>query len=109
MGLHETNNLLFVVTLDRKTALKLLTAGGYSLIKEKEKGKIQKGFYADLVILNKDYFSVSDEEIKSTRSKLTIVDGKIVYTDKDYESIGPAALPVIPDWSPVKYYGGYQH
>ena len=92
-------------TLDRTTALRLLTSGGYALIKEKGKGKIQKGFYADLVILNKDYFSVEDEEIKSTTSKLTMVDGKIVYTDKDYESFGPAILPVIPSWSPVKYYG----
>ena len=94
--------------LDRTTALKLMTAGGYSLIKEQAKGKIQKGYYADLVILNKDYFTVQDEAIKNISSKLTVVDGKIVYGDKDYNSLAPAPLPVIPAWSPVKFFGGYQ-
>lgn len=94
--------------VDRVTALKLMTAGGYSLIKEQSKGKIKKKYYADLIILNKDYFTVQDEEIKTISSKLTIVDGKIVYGDKDYNSVAPASLPVIPVWSPVKFFGGYQ-
>jgi predicted amidohydrolase YtcJ len=94
--------------LDRTTALKLMTAGGYSLIKEQAKGKIQKGYFADLVILDKDYFTIPEQAITSISSKLTIVDGKIVYGDKDYSSVAPAALPVIPSWSPVKFYGGYQ-
>ena len=94
--------------LDRTVALRLITSGGYGLVKEKLKGKIQKGYFADLVILNKDYFLVADEEVKSITSKLTIVDGKIVYGDKDYSVLAPASLPVIPLWSPVKYFGGYQ-
>lgn len=94
--------------LDRKTALRLITSGGYDLIKEKQKGKIQAGYYADLVILDKDYFSIPAAEIKSVKAKLTVVDGRIVYGDKEYQAISPAPLPVLPDWSPVKYYGGYQ-
>ena len=94
--------------LDRRTALKLMTYGGYNLIKEKLKGKIQPGYFADLVILDQDYFTVPDESIKSISSKLTMVDGKIVYGDGDFKSIAPAALPIIPSWSPVKFYGGYQ-
>lgn len=95
-------------TLDRATALKLITSGGYDLIREKSKGKIRKGYFADLVILDRDYFNVNEEEIKSITAKLTIVDGRIVYGDKDFSSIAPAPLPVIPSWSPVKYFGGYQ-
>lgn len=94
--------------LDRTTALRLITGGGYNLVKETLKGKIQKGFYADLVILDKDYFGITDEEIKSIRAKLTIVDGKVVFGNGEFESLAPAALKVIPDWSPVNYYGGYQ-
>jgi len=60
------------------------------------------------VILDKDYFTIQDEAIKTISSKLTIVDGKIVYGDKDYHSVAPAPLPVIPAWSPVKFFGGYQ-
>ena len=94
--------------LDRMVALRLLTSGGYGLVKEKLKGKIQKDYFADLVILDKDYFTVADEAIKSIVSKLTIVDGKIVYGDKDYAGLAPALVTVIPTWSPVKYFGGYQ-
>ena len=72
------------------------------------KGKIKKDFIADLIILDKDYFSVSDEEIKSITAKLTIVDGKVVYANDEYKSFAPSRIPVIPAWSPVKYYGGYQ-
>lgn len=96
--------------LDRTTALKLFTNGGYSLIKENNtKGKIQQGYYADLAILDKDYFSIADEEISSISSLLTIVDGKIVYGAEEYKSIAPIKLPVNPEWSPVKYFGGYQY
>jgi predicted amidohydrolase YtcJ len=94
---------------DRTTALRLYTAGGYSLIHEDgTKGKIREGYLADLVILSDDYFSVPDEQIKSITSLLTMVDGKIVWASGEHASIAPAPLPVIPEWSPVKYYGGYQ-
>lgn len=95
--------------IDRTTALRLATHKGYELIRDEKKGKIEKGFFADLAILDSDYFTIADEGIKNITSKLTIVDGKIVYGDKDYSDVAPASLPVIPDWSPVKYYGGYQH
>lgn len=95
--------------LDRETALRLATSGGYALIKEEDrKGKIQKGFYADLAILSKDYFTVTDEEIKSISSDLTIVDGKIVWASSAFEKEAVPKLEVLPSWSPVKYYGGYQ-
>jgi predicted amidohydrolase YtcJ len=96
-------------TIDRKSALRLFTSGGYTLIKEKEKGLIQKGYAADLIILNKDYLSVKDEEIKSISSILTIVDGKVVYGDEEYKNYLLPAPAIIPEWSPVKYFGGYQH
>jgi hypothetical protein len=82
--------------------------GGYELIKDYEKGKIKEGYFADLTILDRDYFSVNEEEIKDITSKLTIVDGKVVYGDQTYKHVAPASLPVLPEWSPVKYYGGYQ-
>lgn len=94
--------------IDRKTALQLFTYGGYGLIKHTDKGKIQKGYFADLVILDSDYFHVDDEEIKNITSRLTMVDGKIVYGADEYKALAPAPLPVIPAWSPVKYFGGYQ-
>lgn len=96
-------------TLSRISALELMTSGGYALIKEEhEKGKIQTGYYADIVILDKDYFTIPDHEIPDIASLLTIVDGRIVYGTLDYQHLAPPAPGVIPSWSPVKYYGGYQ-
>jgi predicted amidohydrolase YtcJ len=92
-------------TVDRLTALHLLSSGGYGLIREDHnKGKIKQGYLADIVILNKDYFSVDNSLIPSIRSLLTIVDGKPVYGAGEYESYAPAALSAIPKWSPVNYY-----
>ena len=95
-------------TLDRKTALSLLTYGGYTLLKETNKGKIKQGYFADISLLDRDYFSVPDQELLSLNSKLTIVDGKPVYGQDEFSGFAPPKPAVIPAWSPVKYYGGYQ-
>jgi hypothetical protein len=76
---------------------------------EKVKGIIAKGQYADLVILPKDYFSMPVSDIKDMESALTIVNGKVVYAGNDFAQYAPPLPPVTPDWSPVKYFGGYQN
>jgi cytosine/adenosine deaminase-related metal-dependent hydrolase len=95
--------------LDKYTALKLYTSGSaWFSGEEKLKGTIAKGMYADLVILSADYFKLQADEVRKISAKLTIVNGKIVYAKDEYKSLDPAIAPVIPEWSPVKYYGGYQ-
>lgn len=95
--------------LDKFTALKLYTSGSaWFSGEEKEKGKISKGMYADMVILSDDYFSAEPEKVKKIESLLTVVNGKVVYAKGQYESYNPSIPAVIPFWSPVKYYGGYQ-
>jgi hypothetical protein len=42
-------------------------------------GTIEPGKLADLVVLDRDYFSVPDVEIKKIRPVLTVVDGRIVH------------------------------
>jgi hypothetical protein len=37
------------------------------------------------------------------------VNGKPVYGEGDYSNMNKAIPDVIPNWSPVKYYGGYQN
>ncbi|GGN07418.1 amidohydrolase [Dyadobacter beijingensis] len=94
--------------LDRFTALRLMTSGGYDLLHQKDKGVIRPGGDADLVLISHDYFSVSVDQIDGITSVLTMLNGKIVWADNEFTSLGPQRLPVIPEWSPVKYYGGYQ-
>jgi predicted amidohydrolase YtcJ len=90
--------------LDRITALTLFTSGGYRLIHENMKGQIVKNFAADVVILNKDYFTVSETEIREITSLLTIADGKVVYGDRNIYPFVPVKKKAIPDWSPVNFY-----
>ncbi len=42
-------------------------------------GAIEPGKLADLAVLDRDYFTVPDADIRKIRSLLTIVDGKIVH------------------------------
>jgi predicted amidohydrolase YtcJ len=96
--------------LTRYEALKLMTQGSAWMSgEEKLKGTIAKGQYADLVILPKDYFSIPSTEIRDLESALTIVNGKVVYASKDFGQFAPELPPVLPEWSPVKTYGGYQN
>jgi hypothetical protein len=66
--------------ITRQEALRLFTRGNSWFLRMEDKiGSIAPGKLADLVVLNKDYFDVTDQEIKQIRSVLTIVDGKIVH------------------------------
>jgi hypothetical protein len=104
LKLYDDENLL-----DRETALKLWTINNtWFSNEENTKGYLKAGLLADFVVLSDDYFSITDEDIKNVTSVLTVVDGKIVYADKEFKSHAPIDLQVMPDWSPVNYYGGYQ-
>jgi hypothetical protein len=74
---------------------------------EDKKGSVEVGRLADLAVLSADYFSVPEDEIKRIESVLTVLGGKVVYAAGDFEKMSPPALPVSPDWSPVKEYRGY--
>jgi predicted amidohydrolase YtcJ len=95
--------------LDRTEALRRYTLGSaWFSGEEDKKGMVEAGRLADLAVLSADYFSVPEEEIKRIESVLTVVGGKVVYATGDFEKLSPPALPVSPDWSPVKEYGGYR-
>jgi predicted amidohydrolase YtcJ len=94
--------------LDRTEALRRYTLGSaWFSGEEDKKGSIAVGQLADLAVLSADYYSVPEEEIKRIESVLTVVGGKVVYAAGDFERLAPPALPVSPDWSPIKAYGGY--
>lgn len=94
--------------LDRTEALRLYTIGSsWFSSEEGKKGSIEIGQFADLSVLTADYLAIPEEEIKRLESVLTIVGGRIVYTEDEFRQFGPVPLPVSPDWSPVKTVGGY--
>jgi predicted amidohydrolase YtcJ len=95
--------------LDRSEALRLYTVGStWFSSEENRKGALVPGQFADLAVLTDDYFSIPEEEIKGLESVLTIVGGEVVYASAEFSKLAPPALPVSPDWSPVKRYAGYQ-
>ena len=64
----------------REEALRTYTINGTWLTREENlKGSIEVGKVADLVVLDRDYFTVPDEEIKGIRVDKTMVDGNIVW------------------------------
>lgn len=66
--------------LTRADALRLFTRNNSWFLRMEEKiGSIEPGKLADLAVLDRDYFTIPDVEIKKIRSVLTIVDGKIVH------------------------------
>ncbi len=94
--------------LNRQTALELYTRGSAWFSQEQtKKGDIKVGMFADLAVLDRDYFTIDDEDIKKIEADLTIVDGKIVYANGDFSSFSPPHIPILPDWSPTNIYNGY--
>jgi hypothetical protein len=94
--------------LDRVEALRRYTLGSaWFSGEETKKGALAPGQLADLAVLSADYFAVAENEIKSIESVLTGVDGKVVHAAGEFSPLAPPPLPVLPDWSPVKTFGGY--
>ncbi|MBY5825772.1 amidohydrolase [Rhizobium leguminosarum] len=94
--------------LSRAEALKLFTTGAaWFMNTESEMGLIAPGNLADFSVLDRDYFSVPEDQIKSISSVLTVMDGRVVFGAQDYSGLSPQLPAILPDWSPVKYFGGY--
>ena len=95
--------------LDREDALRLWTEANTWFSSEPgKKGQIKDGQLADLVVLSDDYFSVSEDRIQDITSVLTLLGGKAVHGDGAFRDLAPPLPPAMPDWSPVRTFGGYQ-
>ena len=66
--------------MSREQALYSYTmANAIAAFQEKDKGSLEVGKYADIVILSNDLMTCKDEEIKNTKVVTTIVGGKVKY------------------------------
>jgi predicted amidohydrolase YtcJ len=95
--------------VDRETALRMWTHYvTWFSNEEGNKGQIKVGQLADVFVPSRDYFACPEQEIADITSHLTIVNGKIVYGANSFREFDDTSLPpVMPEWSPVKAYGGY--
>jgi predicted amidohydrolase YtcJ len=95
--------------LDRETALRMWTENVTWFSNEVGlKGRIAVGQLADLIVPDRDYFTCAQDEIADMTSDLTMVGGKVVYADGAFARFDESAPPpAVPDWSPVRRFGGY--
>ncbi|WP_394073068.1 amidohydrolase [Xanthobacter autotrophicus] len=104
LSLYPPSNLL-----DRESALRLWTEANTWFSSEPDKkGQVKAGQLADLAVLSDDYFSVSEDKIQDITSVLTLLGGTPVHGDGDFRTLAPDLPPPMPDWSPVRTFGGYQ-
>jgi len=70
------------ITVDE--AVRAYTVGSaYAEFQESVKGTITPGKLADLVILSRDIFSIDPVEIENVKVLMTIVDGRVVYEERE--------------------------
>ena len=93
--------------LDRHDALHHWTAAGAWFSREAgKKGQIKPGQLADLAVLDRDYFTIAEEEIVDIEADLTLLGGQVVFAKDSFATHAPTPLSALPDWSPVPLFGG---
>ena len=82
--------------IDRMTLMKMSTSWPAEyVLREKQIGSLEVGKLADLLVLNKDYFTVPESEIPDIFPVMTVVGGKVVVLRAEYakdlgqQPIGP--------------------
>ncbi|KVU40050.1 amidohydrolase [Burkholderia ubonensis] len=94
--------------LDRETALRMWTENvTWFSNEEGRKGRIEVGQLADLIVPDRDFFACAEADIADTTSLLTVVGGKVVYAAGPFADRDAPLPPAMPDWSPVRAFGGY--
>lgn len=107
-SVSETEVLASDNRVSRAEALGLFTRkAAWFMNTESEMGMIAPGNLADFALLDRDYFSVPESQIKSISSVLTVMDGRVVYGEQEFQSLSPTLPEILPAWSPIKYFGGY--
>ena len=66
--------------ISRQEAMYAYTRGGaWFMNRDKDFGSIEVGKLGDLVVLDKDYFSVSNADMRAIRPVMTVIAGKVVH------------------------------
>lgn len=88
--------------IDRREALYTFTRwASWHVWKEKNIGSIEPGKWADLVVLDKDFLTIPEEQLSEINPLLTIAGGKIAYSEPAFAA--SVNLPTVgfqapPNW-----------
>lgn len=90
-------------------AVRFYTLGAaHAEFQEKVKGSVSVGKYADLVILSEDIFEIDPEKIAGVEVLMTIVDGRIVYNQREFTTVPSPNLPPLKN-DPLADEGAHFH
>ena len=80
-GMHDATTPLANAgnQITRLETLRMATAANKWFTAENDLGSIEPGNHGDLVVLDRDYFRIPEEEIPRIRSLLTVIGGDIKY------------------------------
>ncbi|HEX5062690.1 MAG TPA: amidohydrolase family protein [Kofleriaceae bacterium] len=74
--------------ISRQDALRLYTAGNaWYNFEEDRLGSIEPGKLADLVVLDRPYLTIPDEQLKEMKPVLTLIGGRVVHARAPYERL----------------------
>ena len=66
--------------LTRQEALKMYTSWpAYMQFNEKNRGSLERGKLADMVVIDRDYLTCAEDEIRNIQPVITILDGRVAY------------------------------
>jgi predicted amidohydrolase YtcJ len=66
--------------LSREAVLRAITLNAaYELHQEQETGSLELGKFADLIVLDQDFFEIPAEQIATIKVLQTVVGGRVVY------------------------------
>lgn len=89
--------------ISRREALYTYTRwSAWHVWKEKYIGSIEPGKWADLVIIDKDYLTVPEDDMTQINPLLTIAGGKIAYSEPQFAS--GAGLPTVGFQAPADWW-----
>ncbi len=72
-------------SLDRVTALRVATRNGANYVLKGDKlGSIEPGKLADLVVIDRDYMTIPEEEISEIGVLVTMLGGKFIFVNSDF-------------------------
>ncbi|MCH8018193.1 MAG: amidohydrolase family protein, partial [Acidobacteria bacterium] len=98
--------------IDRVHALKMWTSWASEyVLKEDQLGSLEEGKFADLVVLDRDYFTVPVNDILKVRTPMTMVGGKIIQLQESLanafgvDQVGPVQEVVTDEEMTARYLG----